>query len=258
MEDPRLSLLHRYVEEYTNAHNLSVAREIMHPDYRFTMGGSTIDLGTYLSMVENALGHFTDLQLVVDRLIVGPYQLAMVFHETASSPRDGTPASWQGVALYDFHEDGRLAGVKVEQDFWGRRRQFAAEVAAQPAGSTDPAVWNTEPGADQPAIRVMIQSALRSLGTQEAVTYDDGLPLLVDPIHIAVDEVVVSDRNFAASVTIHGGYRAHPSAPQLTVEEGHQLELSATGYGRLLPSGGVAAHFITDRYGVWTRHRDNP
>jgi len=254
---PRIGLMYRYVEEYTNAHDTAVAREIMHPDYRFTMGGSTIDLVSYLGMVENALGHFTDLRLVVDRLIVGPDRLAMVFHETATSPRSGAPASWQGVALYDFHEDGRLAGVVVEQDFWGRRRQYAGDVPAQTPGTTDPAIWHTEPGADQPATRVMIQSALRSLGAQHDVTYDDGSPLLVDPTHVEVNDVVVSDREFAAAVTIHGGYLHHAEGPELAVDEGHTLAMSATGFGRLIPGVGIAAHFITDRYGMWTRHRED-
>ena len=258
MDDPRLSVMYRYVEEYTNAHDLSVAREIMHPDYRFTMGATTLDLPAYLGMVDNALGHFTDLRLDVNSFVVGPDRLAMKFHESATSLRHSRRATWPGIALYDFHEDGRLLSVEVEQDFWGRRRQFAGEAPHTPVPSTDPSVWTSAVGSDQPATRVLVQSALRSVASHEAVTYDDGSPLMVDASLVAVHDVIVSDRDFAAWIAISGAYLPHPASPPLAVEEGAPITFTATGTGTLDPDGTVAAHFVTDRYGAWTRHRPIP
>ena len=44
----------------------------------------------------------------------------------------------------------------------------------------------------------MIQSALRSLATQDDVTYDDGSPLVIEPEFVDVNDVVVSEREFAS------------------------------------------------------------
>lgn len=257
MDDPRLSVMYRYVEEYTNAHDISVAREIMHPDYRFTMGGTTIGRDAYLDMVENALGHFTDLRLVVDRFIVGPQRLAMAFRETATSPRNGASASWHGVALYDFHADGRLAAARVEQDFWGRRRQYRGDAPAEAPGTTDEAIWTTPRGEDDPATKPLIHSALRELQSQDGIRYDDGSPLIVEPTDVAVNDIVLSDRDFAAWVMIFGRYAPQASGPDLALAEGEPLAISSTGYGRLIPGGGISGHFITDRHGVWIRHRED-
>jgi hypothetical protein len=255
MTDARLVLMHRYVEEYTNAHDMAVAREIMHPDYRFTMGGTTIDLPAYLGMVENALGHFTDLRLDVDSFIVDPDRLAMVFSESATSVKHGRRATWPGIALYDFHEDGRLARVTVEQDFWGRRRQFIGEAPQIPARPTDASVWTTAVAPGEPGARAMIESGLLSLTSQDDVSFDDGSPLMLEPTDVMVSDVIVSGRRFAVSVTIDGPYTPHPMAPPLAIEAGTPITITANGAGSLVPGSGISARFVTDRYGSWTRHR---
>lgn len=245
MREPRIDVMYRYVEEYTNRHDLTIAREIMHPDYQFTMGDTTLDLESYLAMVEDALRHFTDLQLVVDEFILGPERLAMMFTESATSPKDGTAAAWRGAALYTFHSDGRLLAVTVQQDFWGRRLQYKGLRPAASGGVTDPAVWTTEAGEDAPAVRGAITDALTDLQSAD-IEFDDGAALAVLPNRVEVSDIVVSNRRFAAAIAITG--------PTESGAEGALL--TAVGAGTLTADGGIdAGRFITDRWGLSSRLR---
>ena len=245
MREPRIDVMHRYVEEYTNRHDLSIAREIMHPDYQFTMGDTTLDLESYLAMVEDALVHFTDLRLVVDEFIVGPERLAMMFTETATSPKDGAAAAWRGAALYTFHPDGRLLAVTVQQDFWGRRQQYKGLQPTVGAGATDPAVWATVAGDDVPAVRAAIADALADIRSAD-IDYDDGAELAVAPDRVEVSDIVVSNRRFAAAVAITG-----PSRPGAD-----DVLLTAVGAGTLTADGEISAgRFVTDRWGLSSRLR---
>ena len=53
---PFVALMRRYVEEYTNAHDLEVCGEIFHPDYRIHIGGTTLGFDGYRDMVRDAFG----------------------------------------------------------------------------------------------------------------------------------------------------------------------------------------------------------
>ena len=255
MRDARLDLMYRYVEEYTNRHDLSVAREIMHPDYRFTMGDTSLDLESYLAMVEDALRHFTDLRLVVNEFIVGPNRLAMLFTETATSPKHGTPAAWRGAALYTFHPGGRLLAVTVQQDFWGRRLQYKGLHPAQHPGTTDPAVWKTAAGAEDPAVGDAITAALADINSAE-IEFDGGADLLVTPNGVEVTDMILSGRRFAAAITITGQpVRAGDDSQRLT-RPGADLPLAATGAGTLTEEGAIVhGSFVTDRWGFFGRIR---
>jgi len=218
------------------------------------MSGTTLDLATYLEMVDDALAHFTDLRLVVDRFVVGPERLGMAFRETARSARHGRTATWHGVALYEFSEDGRLASCSVEQDFWGRRRQFTGEAATQTAGETARAVWDTPIGDDTPGIRGAVAAGVAGL-EHAAVDFDDGSLLLVRPDGIRIDDMVVGGRDFAVALTITGAYVPESTGPNLALRSGDRLELPATGTGTVREDGTISGRFVTDRYGVWLRHR---
>ena len=63
---PSIALMRRYVEDYTNAHDLSVCTEIMHPDYSIHIGGETLSFDRYVAMVEDAFDRFAH------DFIVGP------------------------------------------------------------------------------------------------------------------------------------------------------------------------------------------
>jgi hypothetical protein len=259
MRDARLDVMYRYVEEYTNRHDLAVARRIMHPDYRFTMGDTTLDLESYLAMVAGALDHFTDLRLVVNEFIVGPQRLAMLFTETAASPTHGRTAAWRGAALYTFHPDGRLLAVTVQQDFWGRRSQYKGLQTPQTPASTAPAVWETPAGADDPAVRSLVSRALRELATAD-VGYDDGAEPSVAPTQVEATDIILSGRRFAAALEISGALLRGPDdSTPVTGPATTTTTLTAVGAGTLSTDGTIIeAHFVTDRWGLFNRLRNDP
>ncbi|MCP3976930.1 MAG: nuclear transport factor 2 family protein, partial [bacterium] len=230
MTDPRIAVMHRYVEEYTNGHNIFVAREIMHPEYRFTMGGTTLNLEAYLAMVEGALDHFTDLRLVVNEFVVGPERLAMAFTETASSPHHGRRAAWHGVSLYTFHPDGRLLAVIVQQDFWSRRKQLRGDAPEQVAGATDPSVWETPVRESDARAHDALRRALGNLGSAE-VGYDNGDSLAVTPNRIDVVDTIVTGDRFAAAIDIAGPTVTNGDESDLPIQG--DVVLAAAGIGTI-------------------------
>ena len=252
----QLEVMYRYVEDYTNNHDLNVAREIMHPDYQFTMSGKTLNREAYLEMVDDALSRFTDLRLIVDEFVVGEKRLAMAFRETATSPRHGRSGVWRGVALYDFHSDGRLLAANVEQDFWGRRAQFYGLTPSLKVGITDPVVWETCAGIENEENRIALEKSLSQLDTK-LVMFDEGEELVVSPEFIEVMEVILAGSRFAARIRINGEYSSKNNSLGLSVLPANPVEMVATGVGTLNASGGLdSARFITDRFGLWSQYRE--
>ncbi|GIU93375.1 MAG: hypothetical protein KatS3mg011_2281 [Acidimicrobiia bacterium] len=119
-----VELLKRYVEDYTNRHDLTVIPLIIDPAYRFTMSGQTIGYAQYLTTVEGAFDLFPDLSLVVHDLFTNGDRLAMRFSERGTSARHQRPAVWSGIALYRWNGRDRLTECIVEQDFYGRLQQL--------------------------------------------------------------------------------------------------------------------------------------
>ncbi len=253
MTEPRLAVMHRYVEEYTNGHDIAVARELMHPDYRFTMGGATLNLEAYLAMVDGALGHFTDLRLVVNEFVVGPERLAMAFTETASSPRRGRYASWRGVSLYTFHPDGRLLAVTVQQDFWGRRLQLRGKASEVEAGLTDSRVWDTPIREPDPSAHSALLEALGSLPSADVV-YDNGDGLAVSPHRVIVRDTILAGDRFAAAIEFAGPTTATDDKSDLALQG--DVVLAASGVGNISAGSITNAHFVTDRWGLWMKSQD--
>lgn len=251
MTDTRLDVMRRYVEDYTNGHDIAAARQILHPDYRFTMVGATLDLETYLTMVEDAFARFADLRLVVDEFVIGPRRLAMGFYETATSPKTGLGGWWRGVALYRFHDDGRLAEVRVEQDFWSRRLQFAGELEATPP-VTPPDVWDAAAAPGNPDIDL---AAVLAASDPAGWHFDDGSPLVVDVERIEILDGFTAGDRFAAALLLHGPYRTGRGS-DLGIADGAPVTISVTGTGTLADGVVTEARFVSDRWGLARRARN--
>lgn len=247
-------LMHRYVEEYTNAHDLAVAREIMHPEYRFHMSGQSLDLDAYLDMVAGAFDHFPDLWLSVDRLIVNHERLAMAFRESATAPGGASRGSWHGVALYRIHPDGRLLSATVEQDFWARRRQLRGDDPPVPMPATDPSVWETEPRPADPDTESAVRSWVDALLPGD-VRFDGGSTTFVDADAVTVDDIIIAGNEFALRVTMTGTYRIDdPADLGGTLDSRSPVVLHACGVGSIDSRGTITARFVTDRYGFRRAH----
>lgn len=254
-----MALMHRYVHDYTNAHDLTVCDEIMHPDYRIQIGGQSLDLTEYKNMVGWAYERFPDLRLVVHEFVTNGTRLAMHFSETATSQaHDGRRAVWHGIGLYRMAEDGRLAECLVEQDFYGRRGQFAGD-AEKAVPVESPAVWSTAAATSSPGSEAVVREWLLTGDTEggprTGVVVQDGgrpRPLLSDRSTVVDDMFSAGDR-VAFRATVHGRYVGGLHGADDATDARQHLDI----VGLATVDSGTVNHvaLVTDRYGLRVRLR---
>ncbi len=249
-----LDLMHRYVHDYTNAHDVSVTDEIMGPDYRIRIGGDELGFDDYRSMVVWALDRFPDLRLTVHEFVYNGERLAMRFSETATSEsHGGSRAVWEGIGLYRM-DGGLLRSCVVEQDFYGRHGQFAAGgPVAVP--SEDPAVWETRPEAAlaeaEEAVRSWMGRFGRAGAGESSISVDGtpGAPLAV------AGEVEIDDLFSAGStVALHGSITGVYLGGLADVPETeNSVSLGVAGVVRTSGDAVTSGRMVTDRYGLRRR-----
>jgi predicted ester cyclase len=190
--EPFVALMRRYVNDYTNRHDVSVCPEIMEPGYTLRMGPHEVAGrdDVYIPASQKQFAQFPGLCLTVHEIVTNGNRLAMRFSEHGRSVRhDGRAAAWTGIGLYRWN-GRRLVENFVEQDYLARRRQLDSGV---PAAVEPPALapWDTEAQAPDPAaeqvVREWISAGLACQGPTigavadaRPVTVDDGYgtPLL--------------------------------------------------------------------------------
>jgi predicted ester cyclase len=250
--------MHRYVHDYTNAHDLSVCDEIMAPDYRIHMGGQTLEFSDYKDMVDWAYARFPDLHLVVHEFITNGDRLAMHFSETATSPsHDGRRGVWEGIGLYRRSANGRLAECRVEQDFYGRRRQLAGEIE-RPVPIEDPAVWSISIAQPSPQAEATVRGWLAGEGAGDPagpVVIEDGeAPAqLLTGRSAEVDDMFSAGERVAFRATIRGRYEGGLHGTDHAV--GSSQHLDVVGLATVREGRVDRVTLVTDRFGLRSRLR---
>jgi hypothetical protein len=253
---PFVALMRRYVEDYTNAHDLDVCDRIFHPDYRIHIGGSTLGFDDYKVMVRDAFARFPDLQLVVHQLVTNGERLGMHFSEHATSPAHGNRrAVWEGVGLYRRAPDGRLIENFVEQDFYGRRAQLASDEPPS-VPRQDPAVWATPDApssrATENAVRAWV--AARNDGELDGSDHliNDGMGGIPVRGVITAGELFSAGSRFAVRLSVRGTYTgALYGVPQ--ERRGREAALDAVAIGQIGSGGTTEMRLISDRFGLRRR-----
>jgi predicted ester cyclase len=148
---PLAALLRRYAYAYTAAGDLSVARELMTPDYTLTMGTHVLRGRdqAYLPAVARQFRQFPTLGFTVHALVLGEDRAALRFTEHGRSTRTGTLAAWTGVSLYTW-DGSRLTSCRVEQDYASRRHQLTTGTC-DPVRPPAPDPWSVAPSPPDPA-----------------------------------------------------------------------------------------------------------
>ncbi|TWE23588.1 SnoaL-like polyketide cyclase [Prauserella muralis] len=245
---PFVSLMRRYVVDYTNRHDTTVCREIMEPDYVLHMG--RFDLAgrddAYIPAVRKQFEQFPGLTLTVHQLVASGDRLAMRFSEHGASVRhSGHRAAWAGIALYRWN-GSKLTENFVEQDYFARRRQLGDGVC-DPLEAPAPAPWDTTAEPANPAAERLVRDWLTAEWTDgvdaRGVAYDDEWTGRDPAPLIAADTTDIHELFSAANTvafrgvqhgTYLGGLGADVSnrldcpanvhlAGLLTVTEGHRL-----------------------------------
>lgn len=237
-------LMRIYCDDYTTAGDLSVVPSIIHPSYRFTMSGSTLDYEGYVAMVESALGdHFPDLGLVVHDLFSNGNRIALRFSEHATWT-NGNRATWMGISMYRTADDGRLSECLVEQDFYGRRQQLSSGVPDPlPPAMDEP--WGAEQAAEDPV----------AVETARAWALKAPLPIPVSAEEVVVEDAFGAGDKVALRLRADGAYRGGlfgiPEDAVGTPSWIHVNTISHVGEGRVIGSWAVS-----DRFGLRNRLKE--
>ncbi|WP_345379573.1 ester cyclase [Pseudonocardia yuanmonensis] len=206
--EPFVALMRRYVNDYTNRHDVSVCPEIMEPGYTLRMGPHEVagrdEL--YIPASQKQFAQFPGLCLTVHEIVTNGERLAMRFSEHGRSVRhEGRGAAWTGLGLYRWN-GRKLVENFVEQDYLARRRQLASGV---PAVVEPPALapWDTVALDPDPEAETVVREWISSGADTGAVTLDDGAPeILLADASSQVDDLFSAGAQVAFRVTRTGTY----------------------------------------------------
>lgn len=241
---PFTEVMKLYCDDYTTDGDFSVVPSIIHPSYRFTMSGETLDYENYVAMVRDAFGkHFPDLGLVVHDLFSNGDRIALRFSEHATWT-NGNRAAWSGISMYRRAADGRLSECLVEQDFYGRREQLSSGVSDEiPAAMDDP--WGTEPVAeDRKAIAVAREWA-----------HHTPLPIPVRSNNVTIEDALGAGSKVALRIRVDGTYRGGLfGLPEAVVGAPCFIHVNTIAH---VDGGRVTAGWsVSDRFGLRNRLKD--
>jgi hypothetical protein len=206
--EPFVALMRRYVNDYTNRHDVSVCPEIMEPGYTLRMGPHEVTGRDelYIPASQKQFAQFPGLCLTVHEIVTNGDRLAMRFSEHGRSVKhDGRGAAWTGLGLYRWNGT-KLVENFVEQDYLARRRQLASGV---PADVEPPALapWDTVALDPNPAAEAVVREWISSGAGAGPVTLDDGAPdILLDDASSQVDDLFSAGPHVAFRVTRTGTY----------------------------------------------------
>lgn len=172
-----VSLMKRYVVDYTNSHDQSQTAGIMVPEYTLRMGEHTVigRDGAYAQATRRQLEQFPGLGLTVHEICTSGERLAMRFSEHGMSTRHaGARAAWGGIGLYRWN-GSQLTSNYVEQDYFARAAQLASGLA-RPVEPPAIAPWNTQAEPPDERASQVVRDWLAAGGLTETagVSCDDG------------------------------------------------------------------------------------
>jgi hypothetical protein len=213
--EPFVALMRRYVNDYTNRHDVSVCPEIMEPDYTLRMGPHVVAGRDerYVPASRKQFTQFPGLCLTVHEIVTNGDRLAMRFSEHGRSVRHGGRAAvWAGIGLYRWN-GRKLVENHVEQDYLARRRQLDT---GRPGAVEPPALapWDTIALPPDPGAEAVVGEWIAAGGDladdpagDAAVTADDGdrTPLLAGA-SAQVDDLFSAGPHVAFRLTRTGTY----------------------------------------------------
>jgi predicted ester cyclase len=254
--EPFVALMRRYVNDYTNRHDVSVCPEIMEPGYTLRMGPHEVAGRDerYIPAARKQFAQFPGLCLTVHEIVTNGERLAMRFSEHGRSARhDGRGAAWTGLGLYRWNGT-QLVENLVEQDYLARRRQLATGSAA---GVEEPALapWDTVPVAPDPAAELVVRDwiAAGDLGEPGVVADDGDASVLLEDATSEVDDVFSAGDRVAFRVRRSGSY-AGGLGPDAGIDDealrGRTATMTLVGLVTVEDGRVVQGRVVRDRLGL--------
>lgn len=249
---PLALLLQRYSYGYTAAHDFSVCREIMVEDYELLMGEHRLHGrdAAYIPATQRQYRQFPTLGFTVHDLIVGQDRAALHFTEHGKSALHKGSAAWSGISMYRWNGE-RLTQCRVEQDYYGRRRQ-------QRTGRTNPIEqpaidpWATRPEATDEHTEAMVRKWLDEGGLAEAPhgALDDEYcapneRVVLDDAQTDILDMFEAGRRAVFHVRCHGRYQG--GLPNIAEHLDAPLSLYTTGIAEVREDEVRLVRAVTDR-----------
>ena len=252
-------LMQRYCFAYTATHDFSVADEIMADDYTFYMGEHVFTgrEEAYKPAAERQFKAYPGLGFTVHDFFSNGDRCAMYFSEFGYAAQQQAFTAWHGVSLYRWN-GSQLTECRIEQDYYGRRRQLSSKVAdpismpgyapwTHPVCSADPkseqivSDWLTDGG--------LLKSAIGSLD-DEAIAPQIARVLLSDE-KVQVRDIMSAGNRVAFQVRLEGFYAS--GLRELKGREGEPASLNATGIADIEDGVVSRVRAVTDRYSMERR-----
>ncbi|KAA9155629.1 nuclear transport factor 2 family protein [Amycolatopsis acidicola] len=246
--EPFVALMRRYVNDYTNRHDVSVCAEIMEPGYTLRMGPHEVAGRdeAYIPAARRQFTQYPGLCLTVHEIVTNGDRLAMRFSEHGRSAKAGESAVWSGIGLYSWN-GRKLVANYVEQDYFSRKRQLDSGI---PDAVEPPALapWDTRAEPPDPeaetVVRRWIETGAAVQPHDPVVRFDDGAagPPLLTGSSSTVDDLFSAGPHVAFRVTATGTYAEAPAGTPATL---HLVGLVTVAHGRV--TGG---RIVRDRLGL--------
>lgn len=257
--DPLSHLMQRYSFAYTATHDFSVADQIMADDYTFYMGEHVFTgrEAAYKPAAERQFKAYPGLGFTVHDFFSNGERCAMYFSEHGHSVQFDSNTVWHGVSLYRWNGE-RLTECRIEQDYYARRRQFAAK-APDPIEPPAYAPWTAPVEAPDAASEQLVARWLGKGGLLKSrigSLDDERVAPSIARVQFADEsskllDITSAGKRVAFQVRIDGTYVG--GLNELTGHEGAKAFLYATGIADIDNGSISRIRAVTDRYSLERR-----
>ena len=252
--DPLSHLMQRYCFGYTATYDFTVADQIMADDYTFYMGEHVFTgrEEAYKPAADRQFKAYPGLGFTVHDFFSNGDRCAMYFSEFGHSTQYDADTVWHGVSLYRWNGE-RLSECRIEQDYYGRRRQLTTRVP-DPIDQPAFAPWTGPVEAQDASSEQLVSDWLKKGGLLKSrlgCLDDEGVAPTIARVLFTgesseVLDIMSAGKRVAFQVRIDGTYAG--GLDELAGHEGVSASLYATGIVRI--ENGAVAHVraVTDRY----------
>lgn len=226
----------------------------MADDYTFYMGEHVFTgrEEAYKPAADRQFRAYPGLGFTVHEFFSNGERCAMYFSEHGFSPQAGAYTAWHGASLYRWNGQ-RLSECRIEQDYYGRRRQLTTKTPDpidQPAYSPWAGIVEPASVENEHIVRQwleqggLLRSRIGSLDDERVAPTIERV-ILADEKATVLDIMSAGDR-VAFQLKIEGDYAGGLAA--LAGKEGRRSCLYATGIVHVSDGNIAQVRAVTDRY----------
>lgn len=249
-----VQLLRRWVVDYFNSHDRSVAHEFMLPTYALEIGDHVFAGRDeqWLPAVDQQMQAFPGIGMTVHQVVSEHDRVAVYFSEHGATK--GRMAVWSGVGIYRSNGQ-HLTGCIAQEDYMTRQRQLKSGICdAVEAPAVSP--WDTLPLGPNPAAEALVRHWLtRSWPqTHQSIRCDDehitGMPLHFKVQSVELTELFSSGDDVAFHARQTGQYLGGFAGIEASNKS---WLLNVNGILRVQDAQVTSGRIIRDRGGLKTR-----